>query len=236
MQIGSAFCGVSSAVNAVRLARQISSGQTMHDAANPFALTEEQRAIRDMASDFAREELAPKAIEWDQEKHFSVDVFRKAAALGMGAIYTREDFGGSNLTRLDAALIFEALAGGCPTVAAFLSIHNMATWMIDCFGDEAQRAKYIPKLATMEHLASYCLTEPSAGSDAAALRMRALRDGDDYVLNGVKQFISGAGASDIYVVMARTAETGASGISAFVVEKGTPGLSFGANEKKMGWN
>ncbi|MGO9427295.1 acyl-CoA dehydrogenase family protein, partial [Rhodoblastus sp.] len=207
-----------------------------HDVANPFALTEEQRAIRDMASDFAREELAPKAVEWDQEKHFPVDVFRKAAALGMGAIYAREDFGGSGLTRLDSALIFEALAGGCPSVAAFLSIHNMATWMIDRFGDDAQRAKYIPKLATMEHLASYCLTEPAAGSDAAALRMRAVKDGDEYVLNGVKQFISGAGASDIYVVMARTAETGAAGISAFVVEKGTPGLSFGANEKKMGWN
>src|SRR5271165_3797930 len=207
-----------------------------HDVANPFALTEEQRAIRDMASDFAREELAPKAVEWDQEKHFPVDVFRKAAALGMGAIYAREDFGGSGLTRLDSALIFEALAGGCPSVAAFLSIHNMATWMIDRFGDDAQRAKYIPKLATMEHLASYCLTEPAAGSDAAALRMRAVKDGDEYVLNGVKQFISGAGASDIYVVMARTAETGANGISAFVVEKGTPGLSFGANEKKMGWN
>ncbi|MGO9944573.1 MAG: isobutyryl-CoA dehydrogenase [Rhodoblastus sp.] len=207
-----------------------------HDVANPFALTEEQRAIRDMASDFAREELAAKAVEWDQEKHFPVDVFRKAAALGMGAIYAREDFGGSGLTRLDSALIFEALAGGCPSVAAFLSIHNMATWMIDRFGDDAQRAKYIPKLATMEHLASYCLTEPAAGSDAAALRMRAVKDGDEYVLNGVKQFISGAGASDIYVVMARTAETGAAGISAFVVEKGTPGLSFGANEKKMGWN
>jgi alkylation response protein AidB-like acyl-CoA dehydrogenase len=154
----------------------------------------------------------------------------------MGAIYAREEFGGSGLTRLDAVLIFEALASGCPSVAAFLSIHNMATSMIDRFGDEAQRARFVPKLATMEHLASYCLTEPAAGSDAAALRMRATRDGDGYVLNGVKQFISGAGASDVYVVMARTAETGAAGISAFVVEKGTPGLSFGANEKKMGWN
>jgi alkylation response protein AidB-like acyl-CoA dehydrogenase len=207
-----------------------------HSAINAFALNEEQRAIREMATDFAREELAPKAIEWDQEKHFPVNVFRKAGELGMGAIYTREQFGGSGLTRLDAALIFEALASGCPSVAAFVSIHNMATWMIDRFGDEAQRAKYIPKLATMEHLASYCLTEPAAGSDAAALRMRATRDGDDYVLDGVKQFISGAGASDVYVVMARTADTGASGISAFIVEKGTPGLSFGANEKKMGWN
>jgi alkylation response protein AidB-like acyl-CoA dehydrogenase len=206
------------------------------DSIHLFALNEEQRAIREMASQFAREELAPKALEWDQEKHFPFDVFRKAGELGMGAIYAREEFGGSGLTRLDSVLIFEALASGCPSVAAFVSIHNMATWMIDRFGDAAQRARYLPKLATMEHLASYCLTEPAAGSDAAALRMRATRDGDDYVLNGVKQFISGAGASDVYLVMARTAETGAAGISAFIVEKGTPGLSFGANEKKMGWN
>jgi alkylation response protein AidB-like acyl-CoA dehydrogenase len=206
------------------------------DSIHLFALNEEQRAIREMASQFAREELAPKALEWDQEKHFPFDVFRKAGELGMGAIYAREEFGGSGLTRLDSVLIFEALASGCPSVAAFVSIHNMATWMIDRFGDATQRARYLPKLATMEHLASYCLTEPAAGSDAAALRMRATRDGDDYVLNGVKQFISGAGASDVYLVMARTAETGAAGISAFIVEKGTPGLSFGANEKKMGWN
>jgi alkylation response protein AidB-like acyl-CoA dehydrogenase len=206
------------------------------DSINLFALNEEQRAIREMATQFARDELAPKALEWDQEKHFPVDVFRKAGELGMGAIYAREEFGGSGLTRLDAVLIFEALASGCPSVAAFLSIHNMATSMIDRFGDEAQRARFVPRLATMEHLASYCLTEPAAGSDAAALRMRAAKDGDFYVLSGVKQFISGAGASDVYVVMARTADTGASGISAFVVEKGTPGLSFGANEKKMGWN
>jgi hypothetical protein len=206
------------------------------DSIHLFALNDEQRAIREMASQFARDELAPKALEWDQEKHFPLKVFRKAGELGMGAIYAREEFGGSGLTRLDSVLIFEALASGCPSVAAFVSIHNMATWMIDRFGDAAQRARYLPKLATMEHLASYCLTEPAAGSDAAALRMRATRDGDDYVLNGVKQFISGAGASDVYLVMARTAETGAAGISAFVVEKGTPGLSFGANEKKMGWN
>ena len=189
-----------------------------------------------MAARFADGELAPKAIEWDQEKHFPVEVLRKAASLGMGGIYVREDVGGSGLSRLDAALIFEGLATGCPSVAAYISIHNMATWMIDRFGDDHQRAKWIPKLCTMEHLASYCLTEPGAGSDAAALKMRAVRDGDFYVLNGVKQFISGAGVSDVYVVMARTSDAGAGGISAFVVEKGTPGLSFGANEKKMGWN
>jgi alkylation response protein AidB-like acyl-CoA dehydrogenase len=206
------------------------------DAFRLFALNDDHRSIREMASDFAQGELAPKAIEWDQEKRFPVDVLRKAAALGMGGIYIRDDVGGSGLTRLDAALIFEALATGCPSVAAYISIHNMATWMIDRFGDDSQRERFIPKLCTMEHFGSYCLTEPGAGSDAAALKMRAVKDGDFYVLNGVKQFISGAGAADIYVVMARTSDAGASGISTFVVEKGTPGLSFGVNEKKMGWN
>ena len=206
------------------------------DANRMFALNAEQQAIAEMARGFSQQKLAPKAIEWDQEKHFPVDVLREAAALGMGGIYVRDDFGGSGLSRLDATLIFEALATGCPSIAAYISIHNMSTWMIDRFGDEAQRAKWIPKLCAMENLASYCLTEPGAGSDAAALRMRAVKDGDAYVLNGVKQFISGAGTSDIYVVMARTSDAGAKGISAFVVEKGTPGLSFGVNEKKMGWN
>ncbi len=201
-----------------------------------FDLTEEQRAIRDMAADFAREELAPKALEWDEKKHFPVDVLRKAAALGMGGIYISDEYGGSALTRLDAALIFEALSTGCPSVAAYISIHNMATWMIDRFGNDAQRAKYLPDLCSMAKLASYCLTEPAAGSDAAALRMRATKDGDHYVLNGVKQFISGAGATDVYVVMARTGDDGAGGVSTFIVEKDAPGLSFGANEKKMGWN
>ena len=198
--------------------------------------TEEQRTIRDMALGFALEQLAPKAIEWDQEKHFPVDVLREAAALGMGGIYVREAYGGSGLKRHDAALIFESLATGCPSIAAYISIHNMSAWMIDYFGNNEQRAKWIPKLCTMESLGSYCLTEPGAGSDAAALRMRASKEGDSYVLNGVKQFISGAGSSDIYVVMARTSDAGANGISAFVVEKGTPGLSFGVNEKKMGWS
>ncbi len=206
------------------------------DTIRQFDLNEEQRAIREMAQSFAQEELAPRAIEWDQEKHFPIDVLRKAAALGMAGIYTREEFGGSGLTRLDAALIFEALASGCPSVAAYVSIHNMVTWMLDRFGDEAQRAKFVHSLCTMDRFGSYCLTEPAAGSDAGALKMRAAKDGDAYVLNGVKQFISGAGTSDVYIVMARTGDAGPAGVSAFIVEKDTPGLSFGANEKKMGWN
>jgi alkylation response protein AidB-like acyl-CoA dehydrogenase len=201
-----------------------------------FALTDDQTAIRDMALAFAAETLAPHAIRWDEEKHFPIGEMREAAALGMGGIYVREDVGGSGLSRLDAALIFEALSTGCPTVAAYISIHNMCAWMIDAYGDDAQRRRFLPKLASMEHLASYCLTEPGAGSDAAALKTRAAREGDDYVLDGVKQFISGAGVSDVYVVMARTGGDGPSGISTFVIEKGTPGLSFGVNEKKMGWN
>jgi alkylation response protein AidB-like acyl-CoA dehydrogenase len=202
----------------------------------PFALSDDQLAIRETALAFAAERLAPHAVRWDQEKHFPVDVMREAAALGMAAVYVREDVGGAGLARLDAAVNFEALATGCPTVAAFLSIHTMASWMIDAHGSDEQRRRFLPRLATMERIASYCLTEPGAGSDAAALSTRARADGDHYVLDGVKQFISGAGVSDIYVVMARTGGTGAAGISAFVVEKGTPGLSFGAEEKKMGWN
>ncbi|BCB21027.1 isobutyryl-CoA dehydrogenase [Bosea sp. ANAM02] len=203
---------------------------------SPFSLTEDQIAIRDMAQDFAAETLAPHAARWDEEKHFPVEEMRAAAALGMGGIYIRDDVGGSGLTRLDAALIFEALSTGCPTVAAYISIHNMCAWMIDRYGSDEQRQRFLPKLCTMEHLASYCLTEPGAGSDAAALKTKAVLDGDHYVLDGQKQFISGAGVADIYVVMVRTGEAGASGISTIVVEKDTPGLSFGANEKKMGWN
>ena len=161
---------------------------------------------------------------------------REAARLGIGGIYIRDDVGGSAMTRFDAALIFEALAQACPTVSAFISIHNMAAWMIDAFGDDAQRKKWLPKLCTMEYLASYCLTEPGSGSDAAALRTRAKRDGDHYVLNGQKQFISGAGGGDLYVVMVRTGQDGPGGISTLVVEGDTPGLSLGANERKMGWN
>jgi len=202
---------------------------------SPFSLTEDQIAIRDMAQDFAAETLAPRAARWDEEK-FPVDVMREAAALGIGGIYIRDDVGGSALTRFDAALIFEALATGCPTVSSFISIHNMAAWMIDAYGSNAQRQKWLPRLCTMELIASYALTEPGAGSDAAALSTRAVRDGDHYVLNGQKQFISGAGASDIYVAMVRTGGEGAGGVSTLVIDRDTPGVSFGANERKMGWN
>ena len=201
-----------------------------------FALNDDQIALRDMARSFAAEKIAPHALRWDEEKHFPIDVMREAAALGMGGIYIRDDVGGSGLSRLDAALIFEALATGCPTVSAFISIHNMAAWMIDTFGTEAQRQMYLPKLCTMELIASYCLTEPGAGSDAAALRTRAVRDGDHYVLNGQKQFISGAGATGRLVAMVRTGGEGAGGISTLVIPANTPGVSFGANERKMGWN
>ncbi|MEW6642738.1 MAG: isobutyryl-CoA dehydrogenase [Pseudomonadota bacterium] len=201
-----------------------------------FALTEDQLAVRDMARSFAAEKIAPHALEWDEHKHFPLDVMREAAALGIGGIYIRDDVGGSAMTRFDAALIFEALSTGCPTTAAFISIHNMASWMIDAYGSDEQRRKWLPKLCTMELAASYCLTEPGSGSDAAALRTRAVRDGDHYILNGQKQFISGAGASGLYVVMVRTGGDGPAGISTLVVEGDTPGLSFGANERKMGWN
>ena len=166
-----------------------------------FALNEDQVAVRDMAREFAAEKIAPHALRWDEEKHFPVDVMREAATLGMGGIYIKDDVGGSAMSRFDAALIFEALATGCPTVSAFISIHNMASWMIDAYGNDTQRQKWLPKLCTMESIASYCLTEPGAGSDAAALRTRAVREGDHYVLNGQKQFISGAGGTDLLVAM-----------------------------------
>src|SRR4051812_44581221 len=201
-----------------------------------FSLPEDQIAIRDMARAFAADRIAPKALEWDEAKHLPLDVLREAAALGMGGAYIGEDVGGSGLTRLGAALIFEALATGCPTVSAFLSIHNMCAWMIDHYGDPEQRRRWLPGLCSMDLVASYCLTEAGAGSDAAALTTSARLDGDHYVLNGSKQFISGAGASGLYVVMARTGGEGASGISTFVVEGEAAGLSFGANERKMGWN
>jgi len=201
-----------------------------------FDLTEEQAALKSMAQDFADREIAPHALLWDRERHFPVETLRKGATLGMAAICAGEEHGGSGLTRFDGALIFEALATGCPTVSAFLSIHNLITWAIDRFGSDAQRKAYGAKLARMDLIASYCLTEPGCGSDAAALATRARADGDDYVLDGVKQFISGAGASDLYLVMARTGGPGPKGISAILVEKGAKGLSFGANERKMGWN
>ncbi|MCO6381734.1 acyl-CoA dehydrogenase family protein [Oceanicola sp. 502str15] len=201
-----------------------------------FTPNDDQIAILEMTEGFALNELRPKAVEWDSLKHFPTDVLAQAGSLGLGAIYTREDVGGSALGRVDAVMIFEALAKGCPTIAAYISIHNMCCWMIDRFGSPEQRAHWCPKLATMETLASYCLTEPGAGSDASALSTRATREGDEFILNGQKQFISGAGTSDVYIIMARTGAPGPSGISAFLVERDTPGLSFGANEQKMGWN
>ena len=200
-----------------------------------FDLTEEQRAFQSTAREFARAEMMPHARAWDEGEIFPVAALRKAAALGFGGIYVKEDVGGSALTRLDAALIFEELAQGCTSTAAYISIHNMAAWMIDAFGSGDVRRKFLPKLCSMEHFASYCLTEPGAGSDAASLSTRARRDGGHYVLDGAKAFISGGGVSDIYVVMARTGEAGPRGISCLVVEKGTPGLSYGAPEKKLGW-
>ncbi|MFB7608783.1 acyl-CoA dehydrogenase family protein [Streptomyces gardneri] len=199
-------------------------------------LTEDQLALAEVTLDFAQEQLAPHAVAWDQDKHFPVDVIRSAASLGLGGVYVRGEHGGSGLTRADGVLVFETLATGCPSIAGYLSIHNMVAWMIDRYGDQAQRARWLPGLCSAETLGSYCLTEPGAGSDAAALRTRAERQGDHYVLSGVKQFISGAGASDLYVVLARTGGAGPGGISAFLVERGDPGVSFGANERKMGWN
>jgi alkylation response protein AidB-like acyl-CoA dehydrogenase len=201
-----------------------------------FSLTEEQRAIQETARAFAEREFRPNAARWDEECIFPVEALRAAAALGFAGIYVGEDVGGSGLGRLDAALIFEELAAGCVSTAAYLSIHNMAAWMIDRFGNGAQRRRFLLKLMSMEHFASYCLTEPGAGSDAAALKARARRDGDHYVIDGAKAFISGAGSSDVYVAMLRTGGEGPKGISTIVVEKGTPGLSFGKKEKKLGWN
>ena len=200
-----------------------------------FELSEEQRAIQDTAREFARAEMMPHARDWDENSTFPVETLRKAAALGFGGIYVKEDVGGSDLTRLDSTIIFEELAQGCTSTAAYISIHNMSAWMIDAFGGETQRKRFLPKLTTMEHFGSYCLTEPDSGSDAASLKTRATRDGDTYVLNGAKAFISGGGVSDVYVCMVRTGEGGPRGVSCIVVEKGTPGLSYGAQEKKLGW-
>ena len=199
-------------------------------------LTGEQKAIQNMALDFAMAEMAPHAMKWDAEKIFPTDVLRELARLGFAGVYVGEEYGGSGLSRLEAALVFEALSAGCTSTAAYLTIHNMASWMIDSFGNESQRAKFLPPLMRMDMMASYALTEPGSGSDAAAMRSRAIRDGDHYVLNGSKAFISGAGHSDLYVAMVRTGDEGAGGVSCFLIEKDTPGLSFGANERKMGWN
>lgn len=198
-------------------------------------LTEDQKALAEMVRDFATTRIAPNALDWDERQHFPVDVLAEAGQLGMGGIYAGEEFGGSALTRSDAILVFEELAKACPTISAYISIHNMVVWMIDQFGTPEQRAQWLPEMTTMQNLGSYCLTEPGIGSDAAALTTRARRDGDEYVLSGVKQFISGAGTSALYIVMARTEDTGSRGISAFLVPGDSQGLSFGPNEKKMGW-
>lgn len=199
-------------------------------------LTEEQQSLLEVVRDFATDRIAPNALQWDAEKHFPVDVLAEAGEMGLGGIYVSEDYDGAGLTRQDAVLIFEELAKADPALAAYISIHNMVVWMIDAYGSDEQRAQWVPELVSMQKLGSYCLTEPGAGSDAAALTTRAVRDGDDYVLNGVKQFISGAGATDYYVVMCRTADTGNRGISTLVVPAESLGLSFGPNEQKMGWN
>src|SRR6202171_6352239 len=201
-----------------------------------FGLKCDERGIAETAAAFAEKRVAPYALGWDESKHFPTDLLREAAELGMAAIYCRDDVGGSGLRRLDAVRIFEQLAAADPTIAAVLFLPNMCAWMVDTFGTHEQRKSWLPRLASMEAIASYCLTEPDAGSDAGALRTKAVREGGDYVIDGVKQFISGAGVSDVYVVMARTGGEGPRGISAFVVEKDTPGLSFGAEEQKMGWN
>ncbi|WP_397577239.1 acyl-CoA dehydrogenase family protein [Sphingorhabdus sp.] len=203
---------------------------------NQFQLTDDQAAIQDMARKFTADAITPYAAEWDEKSHYPVDVWKAAGELGFGAIYVSEESGGTGLGRLEAALIMEAMAYGCPATSAFISIHNMAAWMIDCFGSAELKARYLPDLVSMEKIASYCLTEPGSGSDAAALKTSARIDGDHYVLNGTKQFISGAGYNDVYVVMVRTGEEKTKGVTCLVVDKDTPGLSFGAPEKKLGWN
>ena len=200
-----------------------------------FSLTEEQRAFQATARQFARDEMMPHVRAWDEQEIFPEEALRAAASLGFAGIYVKDDVGGSALNRLDAALIFEELAQGCTSTAAYLSIHNMVAWMIDRFGGETQRQRFLPKLCTMEHFASYCLTEPGSGSDAASLTTKARRDGEHYVLDGTKAFISGGGRSDLYLVMCRTGDNSPRGISCIAVENGTPGLSFGAQEKKLGW-
>jgi hypothetical protein len=201
-----------------------------------FDLSDEQRAFAETARAFAREEWLPQAPGWDERSEFPVAALRRAAELGFAGIYVGEEFGGSGLGRMDATIIFEELAAACVSTAAFMTVHNMASWMIDRFGNREQRARFLPELMTMAHLASYCLTEPGSGSDAAALATRAVRDGDDYVLNGTKAFISGGSVSDVYVTMVRTGGAGPKGISCLVVEKDSPGLSFGKKERKLGWN
>jgi alkylation response protein AidB-like acyl-CoA dehydrogenase len=201
-----------------------------------FDLNEDQLAIQDMARKFTADRITPFAAKWDEEHHYPIDVWKAAGELGFGAIYVSEEMGGIGLGRLEAALIMEAMAYGCPATSAYISIHNMAAWMIDTFGGDELKARYLPDMVSMEKIASYCLTEPGSGSDAAALKTTAKLEGDHYVVNGTKQFISGGGVNDVYVVMVRTGVDGPKGISCLVVDKDTPGLSFGAPEKKLGWN
>lgn len=201
-----------------------------------FSLTEDQLAIQEMARRFTADRITPHAAKWDEESHYPVDVWKAAGELGFGAIYVSEESGGIGLGRLEAALIMEAMAYGCPATSAYVSIHNMVAWMIDSFGADELKARYLPKLVSMEHIASYCLTEPGSGSDAAALRTTARLEGDQYVINGTKQFISGGGVNDLYAVMVRTGQDGPKGVSCLIVEKGAEGLSFGAPERKLGWN
>src|SRR5512139_1686353 len=201
-----------------------------------FDLTEDQLAIQEMARRFTADNITPFAAEWDEKQHFPKDVIKSAAELGFAAIYVSEESGGIGLGRLEAALIMEAMAYGCPATSAFISIHNMASWMIDRFGSDELKQKYLPSLIPMERIASYCLTEPSSGSDAAALKTKAVKDGDHYVVSGSKAFISGGGENEVYVTMVRTGEDGPKGISALVIEKDMKGVSFGANEKKLGWH
>ena len=204
--------------------------------AGQFQLSDEQLQIREMAARFTADAITPFAGEWDERSHFPIDVIKRSAELGFGAIYVSEESGGIGLGRLEAALIMEAMAYGCAATSSFISIHNMAAWMIDRFGGDEVKAKYLPDLVTMEKVASYALTEPGSGSDAAGLKTSAKRDGDHYVLNGTKQFISGSGFNDVYVTMVRTDEHKTKGITCLVVDKDTPGLSFGKPEKKLGWN
>ncbi|MGN5374846.1 acyl-CoA dehydrogenase family protein [Sphingomonas hankookensis] len=203
---------------------------------NPFDLTDDQREIQELARRFTADAITPHAAEWDEQHIFPRDTIKQAAELGFAAIYVSEESGGIGLGRMESALIMEAMAYGCPSTSAFISIHNMAAWMLDAFGSAELKARFLPDLVTMDKLASYCLTEPSSGSDAAALKTRAVRDGDDYVVTGTKQFISGAGDNDVYLVMVRTGGEGPKGISCLLIEKDMPGVSFGANERKLGWH
>ncbi|MFA5960094.1 MAG: acyl-CoA dehydrogenase family protein [Tatlockia sp.] len=201
-----------------------------------FKFSEENNAFRDMAKDFAQDKLAPNAAHWDETSYFPIEILKEAGRLGMGGIVCAEDIGGANLSRLDAALIFEQLASGCTTTSAYLSIHNMVASLVDHFASEPLRQKWGSRIASMEALTSYCLTEPDSGSDAASLKSRAVREGDYYILNGAKSFISGGSVSDAYLCMVRTGDESHQGISCLLVEKDTPGLGFGKLEKKMGWH